>query len=92
MTSQEILTKLKELVSTMPDLSRFPLPQESHKWLADVYALVDASNLRVEKNDLKTAMDDLASSLARPIAVGYAGKVQTVINRAVSVLEINNSA
>ncbi|MCA8834367.1 MAG: hypothetical protein K8953_04705 [Proteobacteria bacterium] len=92
MTSQEILTRLKELVSTMPDLACFPLPQESHKWLADVYALVDASNLGMEKNDLKKAMDDLSSSIAKPLAVGYAGKVQTVINRAVSILEINNSA
>ncbi len=95
MTSQEIATKIQELLGNVPDLVSLPLAPASHKWLGDAYALAKASGYIVITS-LDAAIDELmdAGALGDSIVKRKTAsrKIQTILHRVVAMIEVNNPA
>jgi hypothetical protein len=83
----DLYARLGELLGTMPDLDApGEIPAETHRWLAQAYALVEASGLTLDAIQLKFATE----CLLRP--AGYEGQaaiIRSIMHRAVAVLELN---
>lgn len=78
--AQLLYLQLKELVSTMPDLTGDDWATERGRtWMARAYALIEASGDVFEATTIRTAMDGLASS-------SHARSIQTILNSTHRVL------
>ena len=95
MTPQEVSTKIQELLANVPDLVSVPLTPESHKWLADAYALARASGYIVLKS-LDATIDELmdAGTYAEFVIkrTTASRKIQTILHRVVAMIAIDNPA
>ncbi len=94
MTNEKIIAGIKGLLPNMTNLANSGLTPEKHKLLADAYTFVQASGKKREEEDLRIAIDNLMDSTRGPTAHNKrstaARTIQTILNRVVSMLEMDN--
>ena len=86
-TPEELITEIKALIGTMPQLGAIPITPNVHKWLGDAYALVHESGLTREEDDLRMAIDELNVSVNSHVAERPANKIKAIMQRVLSMLE-----
>ncbi len=84
---EELITEMKALIENMPRLDVLPIPPITHKWLGDACALVNASGLIREENDLRAAIEEYNVSSNEYYIKKAANKIKSIMQIALSMLE-----
>ncbi len=90
--------RVGHLIESMPDLANITLTSENRKWLADIYAIVNATGDLISSVELRTAIDELSSNAEYGTVISVsrteqaARKIQTVLYRVLAIFELQAPA
>lgn len=86
--TESLYRQLGRLIETMPDLTQFPVPNDSHLWIARAYALVQEVGNLADPAIFAVA----ANSLGEAGHEHAANKIKTIVYRAFAISEMKAPA